>query len=731
MCRCPDGISGDPTSVTGCRSYECHSDDDCSNEKACLGFRCRDPCPGSCGFGANCKVEKHHPVCFCENGLIGNPYIRCDLLDEPHKSPCYPSPCGVNTQCSVLNDRAVCSCLPNYLGDPQSGCHAECTINSDCPADKACFNSKCVNPCQANTCGINADCRVYDHTANCFCLHGFMGDAFIHCLPNSPITDPKVTPCQPSPCGFGTVCNVYGNGVAICDPCSNENGYNNPGCRPECLSNSDCEFSRACLGQRCLDPCVASCGQNALCTVINHSPVCSCPQGLYGNPFEYCSTPISPIPSDTPATCDSIQCGSNTECREHNGALSCSCKKNYYGNPLIGCHPECVINTDCPLEKSCANSKCIDPCVGACGVGALCQVVNHFPVCYCPPDYTGDASVSCTFYQPQPPPIDNQPINPCDPSPCGPNSRCLLSPTGYAICSCLPGYRGSPPACQPQCVVHSECPQNKACVGLRCVDPCPGVCGLNARCEVINHSPICSCKPGETGNPLVACDVIVIDNPPRNAENPCSPSPCGPNSICQVVQNHPVCSCIENYIGSPPYCRPECVFSNDCEQDKACIREKCQNPCIDTCGPNAECHVIAHSAYCNCLPGYRGDAFVGCSKIPPTPIAPTDPCQVAVCGENTQCIVQNGIAKCSCIPPYIGDPYGAGCRPECVYNADCSSFMACIRQHCRDPCPGLCGPNAECSVVNHIPVCSCEKGFEGDPFNGCRSIPVIRKCYLL
>lgn len=438
ICFCPFGMGGDPT-TTGCHGYECHADSDCSEHHACLGFRCRDPCPGSCGVGASCKVEKHHPVCYCNNGLEGNPLVRCYADDEPQKSPCWPSPCGEGTQCSVLSNRAVCSCLPDFVGDPQTGCHPECIINSDCPAGKACLSKRCQNPCQAATCGINAECRVYDHTANCYCQAGFMGDAFIHCLPIPPLRNTTANPCIPSPCLPGSICQVYGN-VAVCDPCSNEDGYNNPGCRPECLSNSDCGFSRACLNQRCLDPCVGTCGQNALCTVVQHNPICSCPQGLYGNPFEHCSTPITPIPN-IPSSCDSAQCGPNTECREQNGILACVCKRGYFGNPLIGCRPECAINPDCPLDKSCFAQKCVNPCEGACGRGALCQVVNHSPVCFCPEDHTGDALVSCTPYiQPQPPIFDHQPpVNPCDRSACGPNSRCLVSPTGYAICSCLPG----------------------------------------------------------------------------------------------------------------------------------------------------------------------------------------------------------------------------------------------------------------------------------------------------
>lgn len=75
MCLCPDGMAGDPT--TGCAGPECRSDDDCHIHLACTGYRCRDPCPGACGIGASCRVEKHHPVCTCTHGLTGNPLVRC------------------------------------------------------------------------------------------------------------------------------------------------------------------------------------------------------------------------------------------------------------------------------------------------------------------------------------------------------------------------------------------------------------------------------------------------------------------------------------------------------------------------------------------------------------------------------------------------------------------------------------------------------------------------------
>jgi hypothetical protein len=47
-----------------------------------------------------------------------------------------------------------------------------------------------------------------------------------------------------------------------------------------------------------------------------------------------------------------------------------------------------------------------------------------------------------------------------------------------------------------------------ACIEQKCVDPCPGTCGANAKCDVRNHSPICTCIDGYTGNPFTECTRI-------------------------------------------------------------------------------------------------------------------------------------------------------------------------------------------------------------------------------
>lgn len=96
----------------------------------------------------------------------------------------------------------------------------------------------------------------------------------------------------------------------------------------------------------------------------------------------------------------------------------------------------------------------------------------------------------------------------------------------------------------------------------------------------------------------------------------------------------------------------------------------------------------------------------------------SDLCSPSPCGPNAIC--KNG--NCECLPEYIGNPYEA-CRPECILNSECPRDKTCLKNKCKDPCPGTCGQNAVCDVVNHIPVCSCIPGYIGDPFVSCRTQP--------
>lgn len=99
--------------------------------------------------------------------------------------------------------------------------------------------------------------------------------------------------------------------------------------------------------------------------------------------------------SDTPLAlldpCQISPCGPNTECNK--GA--CTCIEGYHGDPHLGCRPECVYNSDCPLDKGCQKNKCVNPCIGTCGLNADCVVTNHIPMCTCSKGMSGNAFVEC------------------------------------------------------------------------------------------------------------------------------------------------------------------------------------------------------------------------------------------------------------------------------------------------------------------------------------------------
>ena len=148
------------------------------------------------------------------------------------------------------------------------------------------------------------------------------------------------------------------------------------------------------------------------------------------------------------------------------------------------------------------------------------MVSNHNANCFCPIGKTGDPFTNCvdalvpckkTLN------LSNSRLNinlkliakettlnndPCDPSPCGSNAIC-----NNGQCSCTSEYPMGDPyqACRPECIQNNDCDRNLACIRNKCSDPCVGICGSNALCEVFNHVATCSCPQGMSGNPFFDC----------------------------------------------------------------------------------------------------------------------------------------------------------------------------------------------------------------------------------
>lgn len=80
----------------------------------------------------------------------------------------------------------------------------------------------------------------------------------------------------------------------------------------------------------------------------------------------------------------------------------------------------------------------------------------------------------------------------------------------------------------------------------------------------------------------------------------------------------------------------------------------------------------------------------------------------------------NPLAYCERIPPV------SSAEPECKYDTNCPSQLACIRNVCVNPCIALspCSATAVCSVLDTIPVrtmtCTCPDGWVPNSEGECR-----------
>uniref|UniRef100_T1H2N8 EGF-like domain-containing protein n=1 Tax=Megaselia scalaris TaxID=36166 RepID=T1H2N8_MEGSC len=262
-------------------------------------------------------------------------------------------------------------------------------------------------------------------------------------------------------------------------------------------------------------------------------------------------------------------------------------------------------------------------------------------------------------------------------NPCGPFSNCVVS-GNVAICSCISSYIGAPPNCRPECIVNSDCPRNNICYNEKCVDPCPGSCGVNSICNVWNHEVSCECSDHMTGNPYISCHKMEL---PIQEQDICTDKVCGLNAVCRNGE----CICVQDYFGNPySLCKPICILNSDCPDNLSCLNRKCINPCtISVCAEKADCIVKNHSPVCTCR-------------------------------EDSRCICREGYLG---YPPY--------CTPECITNSDCSQSLVCRNEKCVDPCLYSCGLNAECFVIQHIPHCRCQALLTGNPYKNCFEIKSI------
>ncbi len=119
----------------------------------------------------------------------------------------------------------------------------------------------------------------------------------------------------------------------------------------ECLVNSDCPPTSACVQQECINPCHhISCGDRAVCNVEKHVAYCDCPPGMQGN-------------------------------------------------PVVGCEEVgCLRDEDCDQREKCdyTSQRCVPLCRGqVCAPGAECFAFNHREDCRCRAPLQGNGFGFC------------------------------------------------------------------------------------------------------------------------------------------------------------------------------------------------------------------------------------------------------------------------------------------------------------------------------------------------
>lgn len=192
-------------------------------------------------------------------------------------------------------------------------------------------------------------------------------------------------------------------------------------------------------------------------------------------------------------------------------------------------------------------------------------------------------------------------------------------------CKCLPEMLNRPPNCHAECSIDLHCPDEMLCINYRCRDPCAvGICGTEADCRVINHTPLCECPENFSGDPYIEC----ISNGMMNTDQmnyfmACDPNPCTgvENAMCIEQNGMGTCVCLPNYYGDPKKpdgCMPKCTEHADCPSNMTCIRNECHDACENFCPENADCHITANHIVCTCKAGFTGDANRNCTKIEQT-----------------------------------------------------------------------------------------------------------------
>ena len=172
-CQCPSNHKGSP--YIECKPYECLTDPECPDDKACRGEKCVDPC--DCARNAVCDARNHRGYCTCLPDFpIGDPYV-----DGCVKRKIWLAKNWKENSKLIF----IFLLVPEPVVEEQ-----DCRADVDCASLEICYQSggrnRCVDPCSTlSPCVANADCKVYSttptRTMSCTCFEGYTGNGVVSC----------------------------------------------------------------------------------------------------------------------------------------------------------------------------------------------------------------------------------------------------------------------------------------------------------------------------------------------------------------------------------------------------------------------------------------------------------------------------------------------------------------------------------------------------------------------
>ncbi len=382
----PDSGNGDGDGGIECPVI-CDTDEDCCDEKRCLGGVCTlgRECPQGCNWECDKAAGEicNSATNLCEPGAP--PSVCTEDCDCYSGESCLSGQCrpigGDEVICTEENQAEKCEddevCIEGF-------CRPDlCSSREDCtgPACLVCKDGQCTTPppvCQGDDdCCVEFKCNFGSCTPDGPC-----------CRSDSDCLDPEFPRCIPDTCDcvvecFGDIdCPLPGcmceNFHCICPGCTPEEcdqgewcDIGDGLCKPGCDSNDDCTPPLTCnypihwCGE--VDPCGGACTENQYCDEVTGQCVNLC-QGPEGCPTNYDCDLVTQR-----CMCTDAACSTGFHCDPVSGACV---------HDTNDCNPaddQCPVGQHCdPGSRVCVPDSGPDdgaPCMSDadCGAGLLCD----------------------------------------------------------------------------------------------------------------------------------------------------------------------------------------------------------------------------------------------------------------------------------------------------------------------------------------------------------------------